>query len=199
MKKTAIGFITSLCLLGSLCAEDPAQAASEHAWIKDYISSVPNFPKEGIIFKCYPKLLEAPEAFHRTIRTFARRYQEYNLDAIVGLDSRGFVFGAALAYEMRLPFVMVRKAGKLPRQVERIEYSLEYGKNAFELEVDSIKPGDRVLIIDDVLATGGTAQAASELVERLGGEVVEVACLIEIGALEGRKNVKAPVFTLVSE
>lgn len=187
-------FIACMSLMGVGSACD----CEKTAWIHDYIDSVPDFPKEGIIFKCYPKLLESPEAFHRVIQAFAERYKDYNLDAIVGLDSRGFIFGTALAYEMNLPFVMVRKAGKLPRPVERIEYSLEYGKNAFELEIDSIYPGERVLIIDDLLATGGTAQAASDLVERLGGKVVEVACFIELKALQGRKNVKAPVFSLVA-
>lgn len=167
-------------------------------WLEQYISTVPDFPKPGIQFKCYPELLKNPEAFHRAIKTFADRYKDYDLDAIVGLDSRGFVFGTALAYEMNLPFVMVRKAGKLPRKVEKIDYELNYGKASFEIEVESINKGDRVLIVDDLLATGGTANAAGALVERLGGEVVEVACLIGIEGLNGRQNLKYPFYSLIA-
>ena len=157
--------------------------APKHNWIDSYISTVPDFPKPGIQFKCYPDLLKNPEAFHKAIQTFANRYKDSNLTAIVGLDSRGFIFGTAIAYEMNLPFVMVRKAGKLPGKVEKIDYNLEYGKASF---------------VDDLLATGGTAAAASQLVERLGGEVVEVACLIELEGLNGRENLKRPLFSLVA-
>lgn len=172
--------------------------APKHNWIDSYISTVPDFPKPGIQFKCYPDLLKNPEAFHKAIQTFANRYKDSNLTAIVGLDSRGFIFGTAIAYEMNLPFVMVRKAGKLPGKVEKIDYNLEYGKASFEIEVGTINKGDRVLIVDDLLATGGTAAAASQLVERLGGEVVEVACLIELEGLNGRENLKRPLFSLVA-
>lgn len=172
--------------------------ASQTSWIEDYIATVPDFPKPGIQFKCYPELLKNPPAFKRVIRTFAERYKSYNLDAIVGLDSRGFIFGTALAYEMDLPFVMVRKAGKLPRKVEKIDYELEYGKTSFEIEVESIKTGDRVLIVDDLLATGGTAAAASTLVERLGGEVIEIACLIELIGLHGREKLQRPFYSMIS-
>jgi adenine phosphoribosyltransferase len=172
--------------------------ANNTDWVHNYIATVPDFPKPGIQFKCYPDLLKNPEAFHRVIRTFAERYRESNLDAIVGLDSRGFIFGTALAYEMNLPFVMVRKPGKLPRKVEKIDYELEYGKASFEIEIDTIQPGNRVLIMDDLLATGGTAIAASTLVERLGGEVVEVACLIELVGLHGREKLNRPFYSLVS-
>jgi adenine phosphoribosyltransferase len=167
-------------------------------WIENYLTPVVDFPQEGIVFQWYANLLKDPDAFHLAIETFAARYREKNLDAILGLDSRGFIFGAALAYELKVPLVMVRKPGKLPRQVERIDYSLEYGKNSFEIEVDSLKASDRVLVIDDVFATGGTAQAACTLAERLGAEVVEVACLIELPALHGRKKVAYPVFSLIA-
>jgi adenine phosphoribosyltransferase len=169
-----------------------------NVWLESYIATVPDFPKPGIQFKCYPDLLKNPKAFHRAIKQFAERYQDYELDAIVGLDSRGFIFGTALAYEMNLPFVMVRKAGKLPRAVEKIDYALEYGTTSFEIEIESIKEGERVLIVDDLLATGGTANAAGALVERLGGEVVEVACLIELEGLNGRQNLKYPFYSLIA-
>ncbi len=193
MKNAFLSTVAALVLSANLSATDPA-----NQWIEEYIENVPDFPKPGIQFKCYPALLQNPEAFHRTIATFADRYRDYNLNAIVGLDARGFIFGAALAYEMNLPFVMVRKAGKLPRKAEKIDYSLEYGSTSFEVEVESIHSGDRVLIVDDLLATGGTANAAATLVERLGGEVVEVACLIELEGLHGRENLKHPFYSLIS-
>lgn len=158
----------------------------------------PIFPNPGIQFKCYPDLLKNPEAFHKVIETFANRYKDMDIDVIVGLDSRGFIFGTALAYEMNLPFVMVRKAGKLPRKAERIDYELEYGKTSFEIEVDTIQNGDRVLIVDDLLATGGTAAAAATLVERLGGNVIEIACLIELEGLHGREKLQRPFYSLIS-
>jgi adenine phosphoribosyltransferase len=193
MNKPILSLLTTLSLCTALSSTE-----IENQWIEEYIATVPDFPKPGIQFKCYPDLLKNPEAFHRVIKTFADRYRDYNLNAIVGLDSRGFIFGTALAYEMNLPFVMVRKAGKLPRKVEKIDYELEYGKNSFEIEVDSIRPGDRVLIMDDLLATGGTAAAASTLVERLGGEVVEVACLIELIGLHGREKLQRPFHALLT-
>jgi adenine phosphoribosyltransferase len=192
--KRAIFLLLTTFILGTHLN---ATEASNH-WIEEYIATVPDFPKPGIQFKCYPDLLKNPEAFHRVIKTFADRYRDFALDAIVGLDSRGFIFGTALAYEMNLPFVMVRKTGKLPRKVKKIDYELEYGKTSFEIEVDSIHQGDRILIVDDLLATGGTATAAATLIERLGGKVVEVACLIELEGLHGRENLKHPFYSLVS-
>lgn len=168
------------------------------AWVDTHITSIPDFPKPGIVFRWYSKLLRDPSAFKQVIGAFAERYRGQNIQAIAGLDSRGFVFGSALAYELNLPFVMIRKAGKLPTAVERIDYALEYGTSSFEIEIGSIQPGERVLIIDDLLATGGTAQAASQLVERLGGTVVETAFLIELSGLKGRNRIGAPVFSLVS-
>jgi adenine phosphoribosyltransferase len=193
MRRSLFAFLVSL-------ASRPlfAGAAADSDWIHEYIATVPDFPKPGIQFKCYPDLLKSPEAFRRAIQQLAQRYRNYRLDAIAGLDSRGFIFGSALAYEMNLPFVMVRKAGKLPRKTERIDYQLEYGTATLEVEVESIRPNDRILIVDDLLATGGTAAAAGALIERLGGEVVEVACLIELEGLNGRENLKYPFFALVS-
>ena len=187
-----------MSLFVSLSARETLDETGECHWIRDYITPVADFPQQGILFQWYANLLKEPEAFHKAIRAFAERYRDYNLDAVAGLDSRGFIFGAALSYELKVPFVMIRKPGKLPRKVETIDYALEYGKNSLEIEVDSLMPGDRVLIIDDVLATGGTARAASDLVERLGAQVVEVACLIELPALQGRKKVRAPVYSLIA-
>ncbi len=187
MNRKLIAFLGVLALNSSVIASD-------YQWMEKYITTVPDFPKPGIQFKCYPDLLKSPEAFHRAIQVFAERYKDQNLDAIVGLDSRGFVFGTAIAYELNLPFVMVRKAGKLPRKSEKIDYKLEYGQASFEIEVDSIAPGDRVVIVDDLLATGGTANAAATLVERLGGQVVEIACLIELKGLHGVENLNRSFF-----
>lgn len=193
MKKVVCSLLATFVLGTHLNATE-----ASNRWIEEYIVNVPDFPKSGIQFKWYANLLKNPEAFHRVIKAFADRYRDFNLDAIVGLDSRGFIFGTALAYEMNLPFVMVRKAGKLPRKVEKIDYELEYGKASFEIEVDSIHQGDRVLIVDDLLATGGTARAAATLIERVGGKVMEVACLIELEGLHGRENLKHPFYSLVS-
>lgn len=193
MKKHLLTLIATVFLSLNLAATE-----KNNLWIEDYIATVPDFPKPGIQFKCYPDLLKNPKAFHKVIKTFAKRYLDANIDVIVGLDSRGFIFGTALAYEMNLPFVMVRKAGKLPRKVEKIDYTLEYGTNSFEIEIDSINKGDRVLIMDDLLATGGTANAAATLIERLGGKIVEIACLIELKGLHGRENLKHPFFSLIS-
>lgn len=193
MKKIALSLMSILIFSTALTATEV-----NNQWIDNYITTIPDFPKPGIQFKWYPALLKDPIAFHRVIKTFADRYRDYDLNIIVGLDSRGFIFGAALAYEMNLPFVIVRKAGKLPRKVEKIDYDLEYGKASFEIEVDSINQGDRVLIIDDILATGGTAKAAATLIERIGGDVVEVACLIELEGLNGRENLDYPFYSLIS-
>ncbi|MCH9626013.1 MAG: Adenine phosphoribosyltransferase [Chlamydiales bacterium] len=170
---------------------------NEYDWIQDYITPISDFPEKGIIFHWYAPLLRQPEAFEKVIKIFAKRYKNYPLDAIASLDARGFIFGAALAYELKVPLILIRKPGKLPGKVERIDYELEYGKNSFEIEINSLKPGSQVLIIDDVLATGGTAHAASTLIERLDSQVIEIACLIELPRLKGRDNVEHPVFSLI--
>jgi len=185
--------LTALMALANLSATE-----SQHGWIEEYVDTIPDFPKKGIQFKWYASLLKDPDAFHRVISIFADRYRDANLNAIAGLDSRGFIFGTALAYELKVPFIMIRKAGKLPRKAEKIDYNLEYGKASFEIEIDSIRPGDRVLIMDDLLATGGTAAAAASLVERLQGEVVEVACLIELEGLHGKENLGRPFYSILS-
>ena len=191
-KKLLILFVCTAFL--RLNAEESNEKTAH--WLEEYLVSIPDFPKQGIIFQWCANLLQNPEAFHRAILTFADRYKESNLTAIAALDARGFIFGTALAYEMNLPLVLIRKPGRLPRQVERVDYALEYGTNSFEIEIDSLKSGDSVLIVDDVMATGGTAQAAVELVKRLGADPIEVACLIEISPLQGRNNVSVPVYSI---
>jgi adenine phosphoribosyltransferase len=171
--------------------------SGEHFWICDYVTRVPDFPKKDINFLCYPNLLQNPKAFKSVIQTLAERYKEDEITAVVGLEARGFLFGVALAYEMDLPFVMIRKKGKLPRETLGMKYNLEYGVAEFEIEKESLDAQDHVLIIDDLLATGGTAQAAVKLVEELGASVHEVACIFEMGYLDGRNKVPADVFTML--
>ena len=172
--------------------------AFSNSWILDHLQTHADFPKPGIQFKCISPLLKNPQAFSKVIDLFAKRYAPEHIDAIVGLESRGFIFGAALAHKMQLPFVMLRKAGKLPGETKSIAYSLEYGKNIFELQTSSLSPNNRVVLVDDLLATGGTANAAAQLVESLGAVVHEIACVIELKALNGRDRVLYPVYTLVS-
>ncbi len=166
-------------------------------WIQNFVKTTPDFPIPGIQFKSYGPLMKDPAAFKRVIKQFADRYQGGSIDAIVALDARGFLFGSALAYEMNLPLIIVRKAGKLPGDVMTKTYELEYGKSSFEIEKNSLASGQKVLIVDDVVATGGTVCAAGELVESLGASVVEVACLIELLALNGRSRIPYGIFSLM--
>lgn len=189
---------TQLSLLCTAFAVFFSPLSASESWIHDYILTTPDFPKAGIQFKSYGPLLKDPDAFKKMIRLFAERYRDSGINTIVGLDARGFIFGTALAYELNLPFVMVRKAGKLPGDVERISYDLEYGKNTLEIDRTILNPGDNVIVIDDILATGGTARAACDLVERLGAQVAEVAVMIELLPLGGREKIGLPVFSLVT-
>ena len=173
------------------CALPPSE-------ITPYLEQIPDFPQKGIQFQWYAQLLREPKAFTKVVLAFAEQYRQSDVEVIAALDSRGFIFGSALAYELQLPLVLIRKPGKLPGDVEKIDYELEYGHNRFEIEKNSLQLGQKVLIIDDVLATGGTVAAAAKLIERLGAEVVEIACLIELSALQARQKIKYPVFSLVS-
>lgn len=162
--------------------------------LNKYIRDVPDFPKKGIVFKDITPLLNEPGAFRQVIRQFAERYRNSGIVRVVGIESRGFVFGAALAYELGVGFVPVRKAGKLPSKCIQETYELEYGQATAEIHEDAIAKGDRVVIIDDLIATGGTLAAACRLVERLGGEIVEVATVIELSFLNGRSQVAGQPF-----
>lgn len=166
-------------------------------WLKEYITVTPNFPRPGIQFQSWAPLLACPQAFKRLIEEMAHRYQSKKIDAVLGLDARGFILGSALAYHMGCPFVAVRKQGKLPGPVISIEYSKEYGSDAMEIESASIKSGTQVLIVDDLIATGGTAKAACMLVRQLGAEIVEVACLIELTKFSGRRRLGFPLFSFL--
>lgn len=158
--------------------------------LKQKIRDVPDFPKPGIVFKDITPLLGDVRSFQAIIDAFAKRYADKQIDAIAAVESRGFIFGAALAYRIDAGFVPVRKKGKLPYKTEFVEYALEYGTDRIEMHHDALHKGSRVLLIDDVLATGGTARAACDLVEKVGGKVVECAFVIELGFLNGREKLK---------
>jgi adenine phosphoribosyltransferase len=155
--------------------------------VKSLIRDVPDFPQPGIVFKDITPLLADENAFSSVIDLIVVHYGRGNIDKVVGIEARGFILASPVAYHFGAGFVPVRKEGKLPWDSEKEEYALEYGTATLEIHKDSIRPGERVLIVDDVLATGGTASAAARLVESLGGKVIGIACLIELTLLEGRK------------
>ncbi len=166
--------------------------------LKKYIKDVPNFPIEGIIFKDITPLLGDGEAFKYTCDQIKEFAVKQGATMIVGPESRGFIFGCPVATSLNIGFVPIRKPGKLPREVVSESYELEYGKNVLEILADSIKPNQKVVIVDDLLATGGTLKATCNLVEKLGAEVVGISCVIELLDLEGRKLIeKYPVFTQI--
>ncbi len=166
--------------------------------LKDYIRDIPDFPQPGILFRDITPLLRDAAAFNYTIDQLAQQYQAANLDGIAAIESRGFLFGAPLACRMGKPFIPVRKQGKLPGETISVEYSLEYGSNVMEVHRADVGPGNRMLIVDDVLATGGTLAAAAQLVEKAGGAVAGIALVMELEALEGRKALEGyNIFSLI--
>ena len=158
--------------------------------LKTTIRTIPNWPKPGIMFRDITTLIQNPEAFRYCVQQFKEQYQNKNITKIAGIESRGFIFGAALAYEMNLPFILIRKKGKLPAETVSQEYQLEYGTDKIEVHKDSIERGDKVLIMDDLIATGGTALAACQLVEKLGGIVAGLAFVINLPELKGMDKIK---------
>ena len=158
--------------------------------LADYIRSIPDFPQEGIIFRDITSVLEQPESLKLSIDEIISKLDGVDFDVVVGPESRGFVFGMPVAYALNKSFAMVRKKGKLPCETIEKEYDLEYGSAVIEMHKSSIKPGQKVVIIDDLIATGGTIEAITELVEELGGEVVKIVFLIELAGLEGRSKLK---------
>jgi adenine phosphoribosyltransferase len=162
--------------------------------VRALVRDVPDFPKPGIVFKDITPLLADEVAFSSVIDETVVHFGRGNIDKVVGIEARGFILAAPVAYHFGAGFVPVRKAGKLPWKVESEEYELEYGSATLELHGDAISPGERVLIVDDVLATGGTARATARLVERLGGKVIGIATLIELSFLDGRKAIEGYEF-----
>lgn len=155
-----------------------------------YIRDVPDFPKKGILFKDITPLLQNGKAFGEAIKAMADHYRREKIEAIAGIESRGFIIGTALALNLGVGFIPIRKPGKLPYKTVRKEYSLEYGKDAVEIHTDAVKKGQRVLLVDDVIATGGTAKAAAELIRDLGADLAGIAFLVELSFLKGAEKLK---------
>ena len=158
--------------------------------LKNKIRNVPGFPRKGIIFRDITTLINDGDALRFVIDQFHIRYRDKSIFRVVGIESRGFIFGGALADRLGCGFVIARKPGKLPAEIIEESYTLEYGQASLQIHADSIKAGEKVVIIDDLLATGGTLEAASKLVDRLGGEIFEIAVVIELAFLEGRERLR---------
>jgi adenine phosphoribosyltransferase len=165
---------------------------------KKHIRNIPDFPKKGILFRDITTLIGNKEKFKEVIDTLAKRYAGKKIDAVLAVESRGFIFGGALAYKLGAGFVPVRKKGKLPHKTYKAAYSLEYGEDTLEIHQDAIKPGERVLLIDDLLATGGTLGAVVDLVKKLKGEIIELAFIIELEDLKGRSKLSDfPIYSMI--
>ena len=158
--------------------------------IEDYVRSIPDFPEEGIIFRDVTSVLQDADGLHLAIDRMQEKIKDLEFDVVVGPESRGFIFGVPIAYNLHKPFIPVRKKGKLPCETVSMEYELEYGTATIEIHKDAIKPGQKVLIVDDLMATGGTIEAIIKLIGQLGGEVVGSVFLMELAGLEGRKKLE---------
>ena len=158
--------------------------------LEEYVRSIPDFPEPGIIFRDITTILQDPDGLHLAIQSMQDKLKDTEFDVVVGTESRGFIFGVPIAYNLHKAFVPVRKKGKLPCETVSMEYDLEYGSTVIEMHKDSIKPGQKVVLVDDLVATGGTIEAAIKLVEELGGEVVKVVFLMELAGLKGRERLK---------
>ena len=166
--------------------------------LEEYVKSIPDFPEKGIIFRDVTSVLQDADGLHLAIDTMQEKIKDLDYDVVVGPESRGFIFGTPIAYNNHKPFVLIRKKGKLPRETVSATYDLEYGSATIEMHKDSIQPGQKVLIVDDLMATGGTAKAMIELVEKLGGKVAGVLVLMELKGLEGRKALEPyPVYSAI--
>jgi len=166
--------------------------------LRDTIRTIPNWPIEGVMFRDITTMLQDPDAFQMACDAFYNRYKDMKIDKIASIDARGFIFGSVLAYRLHIGFVPIRKKGKLPFKTVSAAYSLEYGENVVEIHKDAIQKGENVLIVDDLIATGGTIYAATQLVEQLGGRVVECAFVVELPDLKGREKIKNyKIFCLV--
>jgi len=165
--------------------------------LKEHIRAIPDFPKPGILFYDISTLLGHPQAWRATVETLAEAIRPYRPDLLVGIESRGFLVAAPLAYAIGCGFAMVRKKGKLPGATARFSYDLEYGTDTIEIQEDAISSGQRVIVVDDLLATGGTMQAAIALVQRQGGTVAAAACIIELAFLDGRRRINVPLTSMV--
>lgn len=158
--------------------------------LEEYVRSIPDFPEEGIIFRDVTSVLQDADGLHLAVDTMQEKIQDLEYDVVAGPESRGFIFGTPIAYNNRKPFVLIRKKGKLPCETVEKTYDLEYGTATIEMHKDSIKPGQKVLIVDDLMATGGTTEAMIQLIESLGGIVVGIVVMIELAGLKGRERLK---------
>ncbi len=165
--------------------------------LEDYVVSIPDFPEPGIIFRDITSVLQDEDGLHMAIDEMQKLVAGIEFDVIAGAESRGFIFGTPIAYNLHKPFALVRKKGKLPRETIETSYELEYGTATIEMHKDSIAPGQKVLVVDDLIATGGTLEATIRLVEQLGGEVVGVLVLMELQGLHGRDKIKCPVYSAI--
>jgi adenine phosphoribosyltransferase len=166
--------------------------------LKSKIRDIQDFPKKGILFKDLTPMLSDPDSFRRSVDLLAERYDGQNIDLVVGVEARGFIIGAALAYRLGAGVILIRKPGKLPYKTHHTIYELEYGTDQLEIHQDAIQPGQKVVIADDLLATGGTMKAAVDLVGKFQGEIVECAFLVELTFLKGREKLNHPIFSLMS-
>ena len=156
--------------------------------VEDYIKSIPDFPEPGVIFRDITSVIQDADGLQLAINSLQSCLDGVDFDVLAGAESRGFIFGMPLAYNLHKPFVLVRKAGKLPRETVSETYDLEYGSATIEMHKDAIKPGQKVVLVDDLIATGGTMEAAAKLIEKLGGEVVKIVFLLELKGLKGREK-----------
>ncbi|ERL21223.1 adenine phosphoribosyltransferase [Oribacterium sp. oral taxon 078 str. F0263] len=158
--------------------------------LEDYVMTIPDFPEPGIMFRDITSLIQDPDGLRDSVDGLIRSISGVDCDVVLGLESRGFIFGTAIAYELRKGFIPVRKKGKLPRETVSVKYDLEYGEAELEIHKDAIRPGEKVVIVDDLIATGGTLEAACKLVEKLGGTVEKISVVMELAGLKGRERLK---------
>ena len=186
-----------MCAFGLLFVKNNDTISFGYEWwniymkkMEDYVRSIPDFPEPGIIFRDVTSVLQDADGLHMAIDKMQELLADTEFDVLAGAESRGFIFGMPIAYNLHKPFVLVRKKGKLPCETVEKEYDLEYGKATIEMHKDAIKPGQKVVLVDDLIATGGTMEAAAKLVEELGGEVVKIIFLMELAGLKGRERLK---------
>ena len=184
------GFLYVVNLMFTIHCVSQKRKGETMKHIEDYVRTIPDFPEPGIQFRDITSVLQNPDGLKLSVDLFLEQLRGIDFDVIVGMESRGFLFGMPVAYAMGKPFVPIRKKGKLPCETISAEYDLEYGTASIELHKDAITPGQRVVLIDDLIATGGTIAAGARLVEQLGGKIVKILCLIELKGLEGRKKLE---------
>jgi adenine phosphoribosyltransferase len=182
--------------IGKISRQEPLKIDLE--FIKNKIRTIPNFPKQGVMFRDITTLFQDKQGMKKTIDILHDRYKERNIDIVAGIEARGFIVGGSLAERLGVSFVPIRKKGKLPHKTASQEYELEYGTDTVEIHQDSVSSGQRVLLIDDLIATGGTAQAACKLIEKLGGKIVECSFVIDLPELKGKEKLAGyPVYCVV--